>query len=107
MDSIIERIISADEQARQILNEAKHTKDSAGSTLKDNEAKITEEYKQQTHDELERHRALQEETALSAKKTIEADFENAMLKLENAEKENFSRWVSEITESIIYKLSND
>ena len=107
LDSIIERIISADEQARQIFNEAEHTKDIADSTLKDSESKITEEYKRQADDELKQYRALQEKTASKAKETMEADFENVMLKLENAEKEKFSAWVSEITESIIAKLSNN
>ncbi len=107
MDSIIERIISADEQARQIFSEAKHTKDIADSTLKDGENRIIEEYKRQSDDELKEYRILQEKTALSAKKTVEADFESAMLSLDNAEKEYFSRWVSVITESIISKLSND
>ena len=107
LDSIIERLILADEQSRNVLDSAKHNKDIADVTLKENKKRITEEYRSKADKELKQYRISEKKSALSEEKSIEANFEKAMRDLENSEKANFDRWVSNITENIFSALSDD
>ena len=107
MDSVIEKIISADEMARQTVNNAKKVKDTANVIIDEKKAMLDKEYADKANAELSEYRR---ELELSARKS-EADFEekynNCSHKMETAGKQNISVWSENIANSVIDKLSVD
>ncbi len=107
MDSVIERIIAADEMARQTVTDAKKAKDTANVIIDEKKAALEKEYANKANAEIAQYRSELEISVNKSESDFEERYKLCSHKLETAGKENILFWSDNIADSIIKKLSVD
>ena len=87
MDSVIERIIAADEKARQTVNDAKKARDTANIIIDEKKAALEKEYADKTSAVVSRYRCELDISARMSEAEFEAKYNSCCRVFETAGKE--------------------
>lgn len=101
MQDMLKKIIEMDEQARLVKEKAIQEKAATESEIINTKQKIYDDYIDRAKERVRKNLEIDKENAEKSWQATKAKHEQALVLLENQDKENHDKWVDEIVARVI------